>query len=92
MRTNYSIETSLPAYHEDKSTQVALVERLITEGVNNLKWLEEKTGLPQSTLAGRVNDLAKEKKVMYSGFTRYKDRLRKRIVVFKLSEQGILFG
>lgn len=93
MNTNYSFSTSLPAYQTcDKATQCVLVERLIKEGVDNLKQLSEKTGLDQSTISARVNNLIDDKRVIYSGHVTYKNRLRKRIVVFNQGAQTTLFG
>lgn len=66
---NYSYSTSLPAYHEsaiNKRRQAEEIFRFITRGANNLLQLSEVTGLPQSTVAGRVNDLKGEGKVTYT--------------------------
>jgi hypothetical protein len=41
------------------------------------------TGLPQSTVSGRVNDLKTEGKIDYPGYVVYKDRKRKRIIAIK---------
>lgn len=82
--TNYSKETSFPAYKENaafnKKVQCDEVLGFIKRGANNLKQIAELTGLPQSTVAARVNDLINEGKAEYSSFTVYDDRKRKRIV------------
>jgi DNA-binding Lrp family transcriptional regulator len=81
LENNYSYETSLPAYHEDKKVQSRLVYVAIYNGVNSLLAISEHLNLPQSTVAGRVNDLIEEGKVRYDGFTVYKNRKRKKILV-----------
>ena len=67
------------------------MERILSLVILNrsmcLKLLEEATGLPQSTVAGRVNDLVKVNKVMYSGTMEYLGRLRKKIVPFVKAEE-----
>ena len=83
---NYSYNTSLPAYHDNainKRRQAEEILRFINKGANNLLQLSELTGLPQSTIVGRVNDLKGDSKVEYTGFTIYKDRKRKKIVPAK---------
>ena len=84
METNYSYKTSLPAYRgnkEEKQAQATKVLRAITVGKNCLLQVAEYLNLPQSTIAGRVNDLIEEGRVCYCGFTFYKNRKRKRIAV-----------
>lgn len=94
MSKAYSHTTSLPAYLENQTGKQQQKERIMniipTDGTC-LKELEELTGLPQSTIAGRINDLKDEKKVMYWGFTTYAGRMRKRIVLYKELKQGELF-
>jgi hypothetical protein len=82
MKTNYSTFTSLSAYHEPgKDKQAEQILSLIKSGADNLLRLSELTGLPQATCSGRVNDLIREGKVSYHGFTHYRDRTRKKIAV-----------
>ena len=57
MPTNYSYPTSLPAYHENQSgkeLQKESVFNFIKCGINNLKWLAEKTEIipAQCAMAG----------------------------------------
>ena len=97
INTNYSYETSLPAYHSnanDKQRQQDIIQSLVTEKGTCLKeieiklWQLYKIRIPQSTISGRINDLIKENKVMYSDkaeFAGYKGK-RKRIVPYKESE------
>jgi len=83
MQTNYSFATSLPAYHDRPSEKQIQTEKtfiLIKKGVNNLLQLSEILQLPQSTIAGRVNDLIAENKVQYKGEVIYANRKRKKIV------------
>jgi len=86
MRTNYSRTTSLPSYQENqtgKEIQKEILLGIVTsKSQTTLKELEEIMTLPQSTISGRVNDLIREKKVMYSGTTMYKKRTRKVIVLY----------
>ena len=95
MKTNYSVETSLPAYYSkknDKDIQKARILKLIPHIGTCLKELEEKTGLPQSTVAARINDLIKENKVHYFGKYCYKNMYRKRIFIKETQPtQQILF-
>lgn len=85
--TNYSYETSLPAFHENaegKEVQKDMIYSLIIQSEKTcLKTLEKLTGLPQSTIAGRINDLVKEEKVMYKDKGFIEGRLRKLIVPTK---------
>lgn len=95
--TNYSYQTSLPAYRDngsEKLIQADLVLAYIGLGKNCLLQIADQMRLPQSTVAGRVNDLIEEGKVKYEGFVIYKDRKRKKIVlnkVFETNGQIILF-
>jgi predicted transcriptional regulator len=69
--SNYSFETSYPPFEENKifnkKTQCDEVLALIKKGSNNLLQLHFATGLPQSTIAARVNDLIEEQKIKYEG-------------------------
>ncbi len=92
--TNYSFATSLPAYQDNASTkqkQSEAILSLIKSGVNNLLMLSEVTGLPQSTVSGRCNDLITEGKIFYSGFVTYNNRKRKKILAKVSIEQKELF-
>jgi uncharacterized membrane protein len=81
-QTNYSYNTSLPAFQEPgKEIQAQRILSLIHLGADCLLKLHEQTGLPQATCSGRVNDLIKEVKVMYQGEVIYKGRRRKRIAL-----------
>lgn len=82
--SNYSYETSLPAYHSnvsEKKLQSETVLSLVKKGVNNLLELSQLTGLPQSTISARCNELIKDERIKYEGFIYYEDRKRKKIVV-----------
>ena len=84
MKPNYSIATSLPDYRDNvsgKRSQCDTIRRMVHENKGiTLKQIEELTGLPQSTVAGRVNDLIKDGLVRYDGIITYGGRSRKRIV------------
>lgn len=80
-KSNYSWETSLPPYRESKLMQAVKVLGCIKKAMSSLLEISDELGLPQSTIAGRCNDLIKEDKIKYSGFVFYKGRKRKRIVV-----------
>lgn len=76
----YSYQTSLPAYREapqTKQIQLSRIIALVTLGACSLKELAQKTGLPQSTVSGRVNDGVKEGVLRYDGFVIYDGRKRK---------------
>jgi hypothetical protein len=96
MSSNYSFQTSLPAFTDNqvnKRRQCDEILAFIVKGANNLLQLSQLTGLPQSTVSGRCNDLIEEGKIKYEGFTVYNDRKRKRIVVIKkvAAKQSELF-
>lgn len=80
-QTNYSFETSLPAYKinpVNKQSQANKILGYVKQlKSTTLKELEDLTGMPQSTIAGRVNDLIEDKKVHYNGKKKYKGMLRK---------------
>ncbi len=97
MSTNYSYETSLPAYHSnanEKKRQQDIIQGLVTEQGTCLKEIEHKLKqlykieIPQSTISGRINDLMKEKKVMYFEKCFYDGCTRKRIVPYKEYKQS----
>jgi hypothetical protein len=94
--SNYSFATSYPAFTDNqvnKRKQTDEILAFIVKGANNLLQLSQLTGLPQSTVSGRCNDLIEEGKIKYEGFTVYADRKRKRIVVIKkvAAKQSELF-
>ena len=89
--SNYSFQTSLEPYREApelKKRQADELFAFIRKGANNLLQLSELSGLPQSTVSGRVNDLVEENKIEYNGFTVFRDRKRKRIVVKQPMTKG----
>ena len=89
--TNYSYATSLPPYQEGaiiKKRQQDELLAFIIKGANNLLQLAQLTGLPQSTVSGRISDLIEENKIEYFGFTVYADRKRKKIVAIKKLPEG----
>lgn len=79
MKTNYSIETSLPAYLSPKDVQVEKVYETVKNGANNLLAISELLNMPQSTVSGRINDLIEIGRVKYEGILEYKNRKRKQI-------------
>lgn len=83
--TGYSYLTSLPAYKENSLGKGVQAERILSlvslsNGITLLE-LSELSGLPQSTVSGRIGDLMELSKVRYDGLILYKGRNRKRIVV-----------
>ena len=79
-KDGYSWKTSWPAYKEPgKEIQEAKILELIKQSADNLLHLSQLTKLPQSTVAGRVNDLIKKGLVEYSGTIIFEGRLRKKI-------------
>lgn len=95
--TGYSYETSKPAQHlneqTNKTRQCDEIMKHVVRGANNLLRLHELTGIPQSTVSARVNDLIyEEKKIRYDGFVNYSGMKRKKIVlVIKEVVQSQLF-
>src|SRR6478735_4843057 len=86
MSTNYSYATSYEPYKDNaaiKKRQADEILAFIARGGNNLLQLAQLTGLPQSTVSGRCNDLLKEGSIKYEGHVIYADRKRKRIVAIK---------
>ncbi len=87
-KTNYSHETSLPAYQEDSSGKRAQKDRILKEfirlgGFACLKQIEKFMHLPQSTCSGRINDLIDDGKVKHEGFMEFDGRKRKRFVIIR---------
>jgi hypothetical protein len=79
-------ETSRIAYHENKEGKKRQMDRIVSlvrSGKNNLLELARETGLPQSTVAGRVNDAVNgyPPVLKYDGEVEFMGRRRKRIVV-----------
>lgn len=71
-KSNYSFKTSLPAYQEDQPNKEFQKKMILNYmktlgGKATLKQLEVLTGLPQSTISGRMADLRKDKEVIDSG-------------------------
>lgn len=91
--SNYSYSTSLPAFKENqalhKRTQCDNVLALIRKGSDNLLQVSQLTGLPQSTIAGRVNDLVNDGRVKYFGQVVYNNRLRKKIIIIEPVAVGV---
>lgn len=86
--TNYSYQTSLPPYREDAEGKQLKKQQILAEitrlgGVACLKQLETALHIPQSTCAGRVNDLIQEGKVIYDGLIEFFGRKRKKIVIIQ---------
>ncbi len=77
-KTNYPYQTSLLPYLEERIGQVNTIYHFIQTGCNCLLILSDVTGLPQSTVSGRVNDLISSGKVCYSGIVNYKNKNRNR--------------
>jgi len=78
----YSYETSLPAYKKgflSKAKQQSRIVNLVKSGVNTIRQLAEITGLPDSTVSGRISDAINDKQLKYDGFVEYEGRKRKRI-------------
>ena len=90
--SNYSFQTSLEPYREASELKKRQADELfafIRRGANNLLQLSELSGLPQSTVSGRVNDLVEENKIEYNGFTVFRDRKRKKICLIKVPVNGV---
>jgi len=84
--TGYSYATSLPAYREapqSKQIQMQRIIALVILGASCLKELAKKTGLPQSTVSGRVSDAREAGALDYDGYVVYDGRKRKKIIVKK---------
>ena len=83
MSENYSFQTSLPAYKENKvnskERQCEKVLNAIRSGANNLLQISDNTGILQAVVSARISDLINENKVQYLDFVTYKDRKRKKI-------------
>lgn len=84
-KTNYSFETSLPAFKDNlannKIRQCDEVLSLIKRGAKCLLQISEISKIPQAVISARMSDLMKEGKAGYDGQIVFKDRLRKKIVV-----------
>ena len=81
--SGYSFETSLPAYEEGRETVKARQQEkildIVMNGAKTIREIAKRTGLPDSTVAGRVNDLIKDQKLEYDGYAEYDGRKRKQI-------------
>lgn len=85
-KTNYSYKTSLPPYRENPEGKQLKKQEILAEitrlgGTACLKQLENALKIPQSTIAGRVNDLKDDGKIVYDGTIEFEGRLRKKIVL-----------
>lgn len=70
--SNYSVETSLPAYHSNPEGKTLQAQKVLAKmhslgGKVCIKQLEEVLSLPASTLSGRINDLIAAGKVRDTG-------------------------
>lgn len=77
-------ETSREAYYsnrEAKGRMVQMVVQAVRSGCDNLKAIEMRLGLPQSSVAGRVNDAIRAGLLRYDGEVEFMDRTRKRITL-----------
>lgn len=83
--SGYSYKTSLPAQALNTATskqrQCQQVLTAILKGANNLLQISQMTGIVQSTVSARVNDLIEDGKVKYEGFVYYQGMKRKRICI-----------
>lgn len=88
--TNFSYKTSLPAYKENaegkESKKTQVLNELVRLGGNAcLKQIEKALHIPQSSCAGRVNDLIADGRVKYDGIMEFEGRMRKKIVLIPLN-------
>jgi recombinational DNA repair protein RecT len=87
MNQNYSFQTSMPAYLENKENskerQCEKVLNAVRNGADNLLQISERIGIPQAIVSARCADLKSEKKIEYCDFVIYKDRKRKKIQLYK---------
>lgn len=82
MKTNYSYKTSLPAHRENPEGKKAQKEKILEEfkrlgGSACLKQIEHFMNIPQSSCAGRINDLIKDGLVEHKGHVKFENKLRK---------------
>lgn len=92
-KTNYSYKTSLPPYRENLDGKKAQKQKILEEmqrlgGYACLKQIEHFMHIPQSSCAGRINDLIADGKVKHEGYVEFEGRLRKKFVV--IIEQKII--
>lgn len=92
-KTNYSYKTSLPPYRENSDGKKAQKQKILEEiqllgGHACLKQIEQFMHIPQSSCAGRINDLIADGKVKHDGYIEFEGRLRKKFVV--IMEQKII--
>lgn len=82
-QTNYSFETSLPAYLEDpkgkKKMQMKVVN-MVRQGMQTIREIADALDMPDSSVSGRISDAMKDYQVKYDGKIVYAGRLRKKIV------------
>lgn len=88
-QSNYSYETSLPAYQEDQQGKDAQAKRILAimkslGGKCTIKQIEELIHLPQSTVSGRMKDLREAECVVDTGeLTVYAGRKRKLFAIIE---------
>lgn len=87
-KTNYSYETSLPAYKSNTEGKVTQAEKILATvkqlKQTCLKQLSDVLGIDQSTVSGRIGDLIEEGRVKYAdkeNYITYGGRLRKKILI-----------
>lgn len=85
-KTNYSHKTSLPAHRENPEGKKAQKEKILEEfkrlgGSACLKQIEHFMHIPQSSCAGRINDLIKDGMVKHDGHIQFENKLRKKFVI-----------
>lgn len=95
-KSNYSFETSLPAYKSNptvKAKQKSHTLSIFNElgGRATLKQVADKMGLPQSTVSGRINDLIEDKELIDTGQKEMYDGLVRKVfaIVSKASTNMI---
>lgn len=85
MKTNYSIETSLPAYHSFPSQKKKQAEKVL----NAVKYLGENAciklvaahvGIPDATASARINDLIKDGTLYYTDEKKVIDGMKRKII------------
>ncbi len=82
--SNYSYETSLPAYRDNTTGKFRQMDKIITlveNGADNIAELAELSDLPASTVSGRINDAIVLGRLKYDGFVVFKDRKRKKVTI-----------
>lgn len=78
--SNYSFETSLPAYKDNKESkkqQVEIIYEAIKNGKQTIAELADLTGLQPSTVSGRIGDLVRAGRVYSDSTVIFNGRKRK---------------